>query len=70
VTIRELYAEALMGKHYSLQLVIELLVNEKKVLTMADEDEKLSFYLQDKFANKMNEHLLAYESKKFGSVNQ
>jgi hypothetical protein len=66
VTIRELYAEALMGKHQSLQLLIEFLVNEKKVLTMADEEEKLTFYLQDKFANKMNEHLLAYESKKLG----
>jgi hypothetical protein len=66
VKIRELYAEALIGKHYSLQLLIELLVNEKKVLTMADEEEKLTFYLQDEFANKMNEHLLAYESKKIG----
>jgi hypothetical protein len=70
VTIRELYAEALMGKHQSLQLLIEFLVNEKKVLTMADEEEKLTFYLQDKFANKMNEHLLAYESQKIRSVNK
>jgi hypothetical protein len=70
VTLRELYAEALMGKHYSLQLLIEFLVNEKKVLTMADDEEKLFFYLQDKFAQRMNDHLLAYEFKKFGSVNQ
>jgi hypothetical protein len=70
VTLRELYAEALMGKHLGLQLLIEFLVNEKKVLTMADDEEKLAFYIQEKFIHKMNEHLIAYESKKHGSVNQ
>jgi hypothetical protein len=70
VTLRELYAEALMGKHLALQLLIEFLVNEKKVLTMADDEEKLNFYLQEKFVCKMNAHLVDFENKKNGSVNQ
>jgi hypothetical protein len=70
VTLRELYAESLMGKHYSLQLLIEFLVNEKKVLSMSDDEEKLNFYLQEKFANKINAHLLEFETKKNGRVIQ
>jgi hypothetical protein len=66
VTIREIYAETLKEKHYGLQLLIEFLVNEKKVLTLADDEEKLSFYLQDKFSRKMNDHLVDFENKKNG----
>jgi hypothetical protein len=70
VTLRDLYAEALMGKHLALQLVIEFLVNEKKVLSMTDDEENLNFYLQEKFARKINAHLVDFENKKNGSVNQ
>jgi hypothetical protein len=66
VIVREIYSEALIGKHYGLQLLIEFLVSEKKVLTMADDEEKLSFYLQEKFSTRMNEHLREYEQKKRG----
>jgi translation initiation factor 2 beta subunit (eIF-2beta)/eIF-5 len=68
VTIREIYAEALKEKHYSLQLLIEFLVNEKQVLTMTDNEDKLTFYLQEKFRSKMNAHLLEYENQKKGSA--
>jgi hypothetical protein len=64
VTIRETYAESLKEKHYGLQLLIEFLVFEKKVLTLADDSDKLLFYLQEKFKNKMNAHLVAFENKK------
>jgi hypothetical protein len=64
VTIRETYAESLKEKHIGLQLLIEFLVFEKKVLTLADDSDKLLFYLQEKFTNKMNAHLVAFENKK------
>jgi hypothetical protein len=66
VTLRELYAESLMGKHYALQLLIEFLVNEKKVLSMIDDEEKIFFYLQEKFTTKMNAHLSEFENKRTG----
>jgi hypothetical protein len=66
VTIRETYAESLKEKHYGLQLLIEFLVFEKKVLTLADDEEKLYFYLQEKFSRKMNAHLVDFENKKNG----
>lgn len=64
--IREVYAETLKEKHYGLQLLIEFLVNEKKVLTLADDEEKLNFYLQEKFTSKMNAHLVEFENKRNG----
>jgi hypothetical protein len=70
VAIREIYAESLKGKHYGLQLLIEFLVNEKQAISMTDDEGKLTYFLQEKFNAKMNEHLLGYELKKLGSVNQ
>lgn len=64
MTVREAYLEAIIGKHYSLQLVIDYLVNERKVLEMTDPQEKLTYYLQDKFHKKMNEYLIEYERKR------
>lgn len=64
MTVREAYLEAIIGKHYSLQLVIDYLVNERKVLEMTDTQEKLTYYLQDKFHKKMNEYLIEYERKR------
>ncbi|WP_394139590.1 hypothetical protein [Cytobacillus oceanisediminis] len=51
---------AVVKNHHSLILLIEYLTNVKKVLKMEDETEKLDFYLQDKFKNKMNEYLEEY----------
>lgn len=64
MTVREWYKEAIIGKHYSLQLLIEFLVYEKNSIKFEDDTEKLNFYLQDRFANKMNEYLAEYEEEK------
>jgi hypothetical protein len=64
MTVREYYLEAKQNGHYSLELMIDYLVNEKKVLTMTDSEDKLTYYLQEKFAKKMNEHLAEYERVK------
>jgi len=59
--IQDLYKEAKKYNDYSLVLVIEYLVNERKVLEMTDTQEKLTYYLQDKFHKKMDEYLAEYE---------
>jgi hypothetical protein len=64
MTVYEYYLEAKQNGHYSLELIIDYLVSEKKVLTMTDSEDKLTYYLQDKFAKKMNEHLAEYERVK------
>jgi hypothetical protein len=66
MTVREWYSEAIIGKHYSLQLLIEFLIYEKKVLKFEDTTEKLTYYLQDKFHKKMDEHLRIYEGERNG----
>lgn len=58
--IKELY----QYKYYSLNLLIDYLVNERKVLKMTDSTERLTYFLQDKFAKKMNEYLTEYEGRK------
>lgn len=63
MTVQDWYDGAL-GHHYGLQLLIEFLVFEKKVLKMEDPTESLTYYLQDRFSNKMNEYLREYEEKK------
>jgi len=63
MTVGELYKEAIIGKHYGLRLVIEFLVYDKKVLNMSDNIDKLTYYLKDRFKNKMNEYLINYEQK-------
>lgn len=62
--IRDLYMAAILNNHQSLVLLIDLLVNEKKVLTLEDETTKLDHYLQDRFAVKMNEYLEEYNLTK------
>lgn len=59
--IEDLYQFAVTKHYYSLELVIEYLVNEKKVLKMSDDEEKLQYYLQDRFSKKLNEYLSEYE---------
>jgi hypothetical protein len=67
MTIQELYQEALTHNYYSLLLVIDYLVIERKVLEMADSDEKLTYYLQGRFSKKLNEYLAEYEKKRNGA---
>lgn len=64
MTVRDIYHESIEYKHHSLKLMIDYLVNEKKVLKMTDNEEKLTYYLQDKFKKKINEYLTEYEGGK------
>lgn len=62
--VRDWYKDAMIGKHYSLMLLIEFLVYEKNAVKFEDDEEKLTYYLQDRFANKMNQYLQEYENKR------
>jgi hypothetical protein len=64
MTIEEYYLDAKRYGHQSLALLIDYLVNERKVLKLTDGEEKLTYYLQDRFAAKMNEYLREYEVNK------
>lgn len=63
MTVGEYYNGACIEGHYSLKMMIEFLVYEKQVITFSDTEEKLKYFLQDKFKSKMNEHLAEYEAK-------
>jgi hypothetical protein len=64
MTIRELYSEAIKGKHNSLQLIIEFAVYEKKVLKMEDSSKNLHRFFNPKHRNYVNSHLKEYEVQK------
>jgi hypothetical protein len=64
MTIQEIYDEAKQGNYYSLILLIDFLVKEKKVLELSDSEEKLTYYLQDRFHKKLNEYLAEYEQRR------
>ncbi len=64
MTIQEIYDEAIKGNYYSLILLIDFLVKEKKVLELSDSEEKLNYYLQDRFHKKLNEYLAEYEQRR------
>jgi hypothetical protein len=64
--LSELYQIAKNENYYSLVLLIEFLVYEKKVLELSDSEEKLTYYLQDRFHKKLNEYLAEYEAKREG----
>lgn len=66
-TIQDLYRDSIKYNYYSLQLMIEFLVFERKVLDMTDSVDKLNYYFQDRFAKKMNEYLAQYEVKRNGT---
>lgn len=67
-TVKEHYVDALKYKYYSLQLLIEFLVYEKQVLKFSDHEDKLTYYLQDKFSTYINRYLTEYEEKKNGRI--
>ncbi|WLR44417.1 hypothetical protein LC087_19105 (plasmid) [Bacillus carboniphilus] len=62
--VREYYAGAIEEGYYGLELVIEYLVFEQKVLSLEDDGEKLDYYLQEKFHKAMNKRLIEYERKR------
>ncbi|AOL27392.1 hypothetical protein NRS6186_09330 [Bacillus subtilis] len=61
--VRDWYREALRHNYYSLILLIEFLVYEKKTINLQDPEQALNFYLQERFKDKMNAYLLAYEQR-------
>lgn len=62
MTVEDIYIKACKD-HYSLKLVIEFLVKKRRVLKMTDSEEKLTYYLQEKYWNKMNEYLREWENE-------
>ena len=64
MTIQEIYHEAKQGNYYSLILLIEYLVKERKVLEWNSSEDKLTYYLQDRFHKKLNEYLAEYERRR------
>ena len=59
--IEEYYRESIKQGHADLTMLIDYLVFEKKALELTDDEEKLNYYLQERFRNKMNEHLNEYK---------
>jgi hypothetical protein len=64
MTIQELYEDSIVYEYHWLEVTIEFLVKEKQVLKMTDNADKVTYYLQDKFSSKMNEHLEKYERER------
>jgi hypothetical protein len=64
MTIQELYEDSIVYEYHWLEVTIEFLVKEKQVLKMTDNADKITYYLQDKFSSKMNEHLEKYERER------
>ena len=64
MTVKEMYEDAIMYEYYWLEVTIEFLVMEKQVLKMEDNADDITYYLQDKFSKKMNEHLEKYERER------
>lgn len=63
MTIRELYSEAIQNEYYSLVLIIDFLVREKKVLSLDDDAEKIDYYFQPKFKRAMYRYLDEHNEK-------
>lgn len=64
MTIRDWYEANIRHNYYSLILLIEFLVYEKKTVRAQDSEEALNFYLQEKFKDRMNAYLLAFEQER------
>ena len=67
--IKDLYLDAVDYNMETLILLLDFLIYEKKVLSMEDDESKLTFYFQEKFRNRMNEHLNLYKKQLEGEVN-
>lgn len=64
MVIRELYLEALKHNHKALILLIDFLVNEKKVHTLTDDTSVLDKYFLPQHRERMNRLLVEYERSK------
>lgn len=62
--IRQLYADAILGDHESLILLIEFLVFEKQVLTFESHQSELDLYFKPNNKQRMNKLLLEYRTCK------
>jgi hypothetical protein len=67
--VKDYYIESLKHEFYSLQILIEFLVYEKKVLKLTDSEDKLTFFLQDKFRKSLNQHLVNFKEDSQGGFN-
>ncbi|COC55667.1 hypothetical protein [Bacillus velezensis] len=61
--MRQRFDTIITHSYYSLILLIEFLVCEKKTVRLQDSEEVLNFYLQEKFKDGMNAYLLAFEQE-------
>jgi hypothetical protein len=60
MTVMDMYTEAKKDGITSTWLLIEYLVFERKAITFADEMDKLTYFFEERFRNKMNEYLVEY----------
>ncbi|RVT56431.1 hypothetical protein [Niallia taxi] len=63
-TLENLYEEAIIQDQPYVLLLIDLLVQEKKVLKMTDHIEALTYYTQEKWRDYVNQHLIEYKKKR------
>jgi archaellum biogenesis protein FlaJ (TadC family) len=68
MTVLEHYQEARKHGYYSLVLLIEYLVHERKVISMGDSEEKLTHYLKEEYRTYMNKYLTEYERTRKDAV--
>jgi hypothetical protein len=62
--VQDCYNGAKEYGYNSLVLLIDYLVNERKVLKMTSNSEELQHYLKDKYAKAMNNYLSQYEERR------
>jgi hypothetical protein len=62
--IGELWNGAFQDNHFSLALLLDFLLHEKKVVTMDDDISELAKYTAERHRKAMNEHLEEYLQKK------
>lgn len=63
MTVGDMLQDGKENGFYSVILLINFLVNEKKVVTLSDDVKALDLYLLPKHRDKMNEHLRHYINK-------
>lgn len=64
MNVKELYNEAVMNNEEILLLLLDFLLFKKSVIQMDDDISKVHHYLQPKYKNKMNQHLLQYKKER------
>lgn len=64
MTIRQLYADAILYDQEPLILLIEFLVFEKNVLSFESHQDELNLYFKPNNRARMNELLIEYQDKR------